>query len=89
MDKLSGNSEPSVRKLSKDNWPSLETKLQGHLGRDGSGVNVQGDEAASGAELKCEQNYEKNQPFVEMIQGGQGGQDRIDSYEYVVTESEM
>ena len=89
MDKLSGNSEPSVRKLSKDNWPSLETKPQGHLGRDGCDVNVQGDEAASGAELKCELNYENNQPFVEMIQGGQGGQDRIDSYEYFVTESEM
>ena len=49
-----------VRKLSKDNGPSLETKRQEHLGRDGCDVNVQCDEAASGAELKCELNYEKN-----------------------------
>ena len=41
VDKLSGNSDPiHVRKLSKDNGPSLETKPQGHLGRDGCNVNV-------------------------------------------------
>ena len=64
----------------------METKPQGHLGRDGCDVNVQGDEAASGAELKCELNCEQNRPFAEMIQGGK---DKYDLYDYVVTESEM